>query len=283
MKRLLIALALGLFFPSFTAECTMTYIPQTVELSAAHTPEEQFLLDMTACTYGSQHGDTVDITGDFPEKSTWNIPEDAQRGYVFRISLQEDSPFSPQELCTSVEQFAPDLPFAHPVGQIQSLRQLGRTAPQEGETLYIDMTGFWGTDGGWQDVTSRKQFRDPAMPVGMAEQFVSPQYLYETYLCPGSPYSFQSSRFLGQSGQAEDAPAFYAAEDGVILILSQPTVGALVDAKLADVVLQHADGSTEGAYRVESRSESQLVLVANRNWRGERPYRAPVITCTCEP
>ena len=60
------------------------------------------------------------------------------------------------------------------------------------DDLWFDMS-WWGVtaaDGSnWASVNDNTMVRDPAVPEGQDEDYVSAKYLYETYLAPGAPYS----------------------------------------------------------------------------------------------
>lgn len=70
-------------------------------------------------------------------------------------------------------------------------------ALREGETVYIDMGAFWGLDCGWQSIDSEELFRDAEVAEGEREDYVSPSYVYNTYLADGAPYAAYQTTFTG--------------------------------------------------------------------------------------
>lgn len=80
------------------------------------------------------------------------------------------------------------------------------------EDLYVDINGFWGittADGKtYASVTDETLIRDPAVPKGENEDFVSAKYLYENYLADGAPYEGYQSEYLGTATSYPDGVDF---------------------------------------------------------------------------
>ena len=170
---------------------------------------------------------TKDIKASNPE---FGIPETAESGYAYKIMLNPNATWddgTPITAETYVESFkrllnpkALNYRAADWYGQTLSIAgaenynlqgtnkyaaigkpvsQWAETEGNDPETLYVDMS-FWGVmapDGTkYAAVTDDTMVRDPAVPEGEDEDYVSGKYLYDTYLGPGCPYESYSKQYL---------------------------------------------------------------------------------------
>lgn len=155
----------------------------------------------------------------------------------------------------------------------------------QGEGLYLDMTGFWELDCGWQPIGSEKLFRDPAVEEGALEEFVSPAYLYQTYLADGSLYDAYQTTFVGVArdpvARAEWADVGIRAEgDHQLQLLTQtPVTAQELMQKLSRCFLvpesydlaygmDPADYLSCGPYILAEATAQGLTFTRNENWYG---------------
>ena len=91
----------------------------------------------------------------------------------------------------------------------------------KGLTVYIDVENSWGLDvadavtpiegaiGNWVPITDDTLIRDPAVPEGTDEDYVSAKYLHDNYFGPSGPYSSDGLDVVGTiSGQYPDELSF---------------------------------------------------------------------------
>lgn len=155
----------------------------------------------------------------------------------------------------------------------------------QGEMLYLDMTGFWELDCGWQRVDSEELFRDPAVEEGSQEEFVSPSYLYQTYLADGTLYDAYQTTFVGVArdpvARADWADVgIRAAGDHQLQLLTQsPVTAQELMQKLSRCFLipetydgaygmDPADYLSCGPYILAEATAQGLNFTRNENWYG---------------
>lgn len=240
-----------------------------------------------------------DVTADF--SGTYGIPEDARRGYAFRIPLQEHAcredgtPITAEEFLFAIRQSFQEgtgwqfLAGAEQIrdgklkegSHIVSLQELGFSDVSAAwaagyRDFYVDLDGFWGLSSGWRSVSDHTRFRDYAMPGALNEAFVSAAYLYRNYLMDGMESSYYQSEFVGtcqKSGAAytpEDLGVLTEQPHAFILILRAPSTASSVAKELCSLYLP---GNSYGPYRVSAVSETELTLEPNPHWWGEADMR----------
>ena len=168
----------------------------------------------------------VDVTGDVkaahPE---FGIPDSATSGYAWKVKLRDDlkwddgTPITAQTFVDSFERLLrPELlnyraadyyegqyPIANSKhyalsgqGVFTSFASMGTTyadfiaAGHTDDEVVIDMNGFWGVTAAdkhtYGYITDDNMVRDPAVPEGEDEDYVSPKYLWDNYLGPNGGY-----------------------------------------------------------------------------------------------
>ena len=155
----------------------------------------------------------------------------------------------------------------------------------QGESLYLDMTGFWELDCGWQPLDSQELFRDPAVEAGDPEASVSPGYLYQTYLADGMLYDTYQTTFVGVArnpvAKAEwaDVGIRAAGEHQLELLTQQSMSGQDLMQKLSRCFLipQSYDGAygmapadylSCGPYILTEATAERLLFTRNESWYG---------------
>ena len=155
----------------------------------------------------------------------------------------------------------------------------------QGERLYLDMTGFWELDCGWQPIDSEELFRDPAVEEGSLEEFVSPGYLYQSYLADGTLYDAYQTTFVGVARnpvpKADWADVgIRAVGDHQLELLTQwPMSAAALTQKLSRCFLipesydgaygmDPADYLSCGPYILTEATAEGLTFARNENWYG---------------
>lgn len=299
------------------------------------TPEKEFLLDLTTeplyrLSADGQIGPAfasypVDVTGEYAGDSAYGVPAEAVRGYAFRIDLNENAcwedgtPITADDFLFTMEQLwktgknydnlanaeAIRSGTASETGDVISLEEAGFSSVTEAQNagytdFFLDTTHFWGLDAGWQPVSSRTRLQDYAIPSGLLEYFVSPAYLYSTYLADGKEFDHWQGEFIGIHTETtepltyEDLGFLKTGEHQLTLVLTQPTTATALALELADFHLVRqsiwsnaygtsaADYSAYGPYRVESASTELITLVRNENWYGQTDPQAPALI-RCRP
>lgn len=249
-----------------------------------------------------------DVTAEYA--GSYGIPAGTIRGYAFAITLREGvlwdngTALTAADWCYTAEKLletgAFPLEIANyeayrrgdtlPASRIVSLQDAGYATVTEAEEagyhdFYIDTTWFWGLDTGWFRVTDRTRLFDAAIPSGCEEMYITPAYLYRTYLGENGSQKLFQSEFVGipaESGAAltmADVGLF--AEDGrLILILQEQAAASTVALALSGLYPVPMGTQTEaygtaasyhacGPYRIESVSDTELVLIPNSLWNGE--------------
>lgn len=181
--------------------------------------------------------------------------------------------------------------------------------------LWIDMTNFWNVpapDGGqWASVTDDTMVRDPAIPEGENEDYVSAKYLYETYFAPGAIYEAYAGEYLATriaypAGVSYDTVGLYKSGDyQITLVLDKSLAGFqllyhltsnwIVYQPLYDACLSQVEGTdawtssyctskettiSYGPYKMTAYTADQsLRLERNETWYGytdgQHIYRDP--------
>lgn len=298
MKPLKAALAALLLAAAVTTApeteyvCNFKQLPGAMPLYEARTEEEEFFLRLTACYLWDGAEAPEDITAEFQDKERWGIPADAERGFVFRIRPMAASPVTADQLAFSVEAYldsgsCPErltrLVYTLP-GSIESLAEAGFASVEQAQaagfdTFFVDTDGFWGLEAGWRSIADRTRLRDWAVPAGANEMYVTPAYLYSRYLQTGGVYEKMQPEFVGVA-LSESRHTGILTEDGsLILIFPVGTTASVVEADLAEVILQDGGGTTWGPYAVAERRQDTLLLTRSDSWWGEYPCEAPSITC----
>lgn len=158
-------------------------------------------------------------------------------------------------------------------------------AQRQGETIYIDMTALWGLDCGWQSIDSTEQFRDPEIPEGESEDYVSPSYVYNTYLADGAPYDAYQTTFTGVA-RTPVAKAAWAdvgiektGEHQLQLLTALPMTAAELMQKLSRCFLipegydlaygtDPADYLSCGPYVLEAVTGEEMTFIRSESWYG---------------
>ena len=255
-----------------------------------------------------------DITAEFQSEDSFGIPENARRGYVFRIDLNPniywedgtrvtaaDVQFT---LRTYAQQNVLNLAIAgmkdyllgvqKPSGDVMSLQNAGFSSMEEAEAagyrhFYLDMTHFWGLDGGWVSIDSRSVFHDRAIPTGINEMYITPAYLYQQHLRTGGIQDHLQSEFIGiasGSSPMTESDIGMIAKDNhqLILILEEPTTVTALTGELSRLIILKenrfglgygssvASYCSYGPYQVVTINSREIILEPNGAWRGERPY-----------
>ena len=244
-----------------------------------------------------------DVTGSHAGKS--GIPAAAERGYAYRIALDEaacwedGTPITADDYLYSVRKLFENEKTAEnwlflanasaicsgkpQVGSdIVSLRDAGFSGTGEawaaGYTeFYLDTEGFWGLGGGWKSVSDRTRLRDFAMPGGLDEYFVTPAYLYRYYLMDGAVSSYYQTEFIGicrTPGAAlttEDLGIIKKSDHELILLLQEPLTPSTLMQKLESLLLFREGNQgvlSCGPYRIVSADKSHILLEENPRWHG---------------
>lgn len=241
---------------------------------------------------------------------TYGIPGKAQRGYAYRILLNENAcfedgtPITAENYVNSIRALFEDSKTAgnllflanasairsgkhHPGSDIISLNDAGFTGIGEawsaGYTeFYLDTEGFWGLGGGWKSVSDRIRLRDYAMAGGLDEYFVSPAYLYRYYLMDGAISSYYQTEFIGicrTPGEAmtiDDLGIVKVDDHEIILLLQEPLTPSTLMQKLETLPLfwdHHDSFLSYGPYRIVSATKNELLLEPNPYWYGSADPR----------
>lgn len=293
------------------------------------TEEKEFLLNMTSDRLYHVGADgeiipsmassmPVDVTAQYAGNSQYGVPAEAVRGYAFQIDLneiacwEEGTPVTADDWLFSVKQYWNDgksyvnlydegsvsLIGEEDAQRVVSLKEAGFTtvieAREAGFTdFFVDVSRFWGLSGGWKSVEDRTRLRDYAIPSGLNEFFVSPAYLYETYLAEDRMYERWQGEMVGVCPESGAEPAtrnlglVKTGDHQITLILSEPTTVTALALDLGqyrplpEAIWSESYGTPAsgywacGPYRVESADMEQIVLVRNENWYGKMDSQQP--------
>lgn len=297
----------------------MDILPGTWNPLSDMTAEKEFLLEMTSGSLYRVEAGTVipamaaampgDVTAEYA--GSFGIPADAVRGYAFRVDLNEGACWEDgtpitaedwlftigkyQESEKSYVNFATEekLPAN---AEVISLAGTGFSSAAEaleaGYTgLYVNVTGLWGLEGGWRSVADRTRLRDHAIPSGLDEFYVTPAWLYETYLAEGRQYARWQGEMLGICIDTPERTTgcFKTGEYQLTLILEEPAAASALALRLArmrplreslwgpEYATSPAGYSACGPYRVETVEPGLITLVKNERWYGKTPPDAPAL------
>ncbi len=180
-------------------------------------------------------GEPVDVTAqvkkDHPE---YNIPESAESGYAWEVTLRDDLCFdnghkiTPDTYIESLKRLldpkllnyrasdAYDGTYAIAnakeyalagVANFKSFDDAGTDYEAyiaDGHTddeVFVDLDGFWGVSAAngkkYAAITDDTMVRDPAVKEGDPEAYVSAKYLWDNYLAPGQVYEAYASTYTG--------------------------------------------------------------------------------------
>lgn len=284
-------------------------------------------------------GMPVDVTAEYA--GSYGIPEGSEAGYAYEIALNPDACWangaditaddyveSMKRLLSSemkhyrasvwfsgqlVLAGAYDYYMQDQAGEViyQSLADAGYSsvaeAANDGITdFYLDLDGYWGLECGWQNIASEEAFRDEAIEEGEKEDYVSPKYIYETYLADGADYAAYQTSFVGIVEEQirevtwEDVGILKTDTYKIVLVLEKPLSAGNLAANLRGCFLVNMDlydrdpaaYGTDGAhylscgpYTLTGSDSRGLYFERNENWYGysdgqhEGQYQADAITC----
>lgn len=291
------------------------------------TPEAAFLQELTGGGMYRLSGDgkeissdlatdMQDVTAEYAGDDRYGVPENAVRGYAFRITLNENACWDDGQSITAdhwinsakklLDAGDQDLYFlANAEGyvtgathqpQMIPLAEAGYgsvTAAQEAgiTEFFVDVEHYWGLGEGWYPVQDITRLRDYAMTQGYSEMYVSPAWLYNRYLAEGQPYAYFQGEFVGIAGDGvaltwEDVGLVKTGDYELTLILEMPDTRSSLASKLRNVTLIRDNcryngaesGASYGPYRVEEVTEQGIVLEQNPAWWGE-PGQYEQILC----
>ena len=304
-----------------TAVKSMQSLPATISPMTPSTEEKVFLRSLTSVPLYTVTGDGIwepvlaaalpeDVTA--AHHGTFGIPSGAQRGYAYSITLQENAcwedgtAITAEDILFSVrklfenESTAGDWLFLsgaaairdgkqHPGSEIVSLREAGfssvTAAWNAGYTdFFVDTDGFWGLGNGWKAVSDRIRLRDFAMPDGLDEYFVTPAYLYRSYLMDGAISSRQQPDFIGvwsvpgKVYDMDDLGILATGEKELVLLMQKPITARTLMQKLESLFLLRSGEDADtllsyGPYRIASADPEEILLERNHNWWGEADSR----------
>lgn len=281
----------------------------------------------------------VDVTADY--LGSYGVPENAAEGYAYEIALNPDAcwsdgtPITAEDYVESMKRLlsseskhyrasvwfsgqlvlagAYDYYMQDQAGEViyQTLADAGYSsvaeAANDGVTaFYVDMDGYWGLECGWQDITSEQKYRDEAIAQGEKEDFVSPKYIYETYLADGADYAAYQTSYVGIVEEEirevtwENVGILKTTENKIVLILEKPLSAGNLAANLRSCFLVKTDlydwdpaayGTDAahylscGPYVLTGIDSRGLYFARNEGWYGysdgahQGQYQATAISC----
>ena len=280
------------------------------------TPEAVFIQDLTGGGLYRLSGDgkTIsssyaalpkDVTAEYA--GTFGVPENAVRGYAYRISLSgsacwdDGTPITADDWMLSGKKMLEGdhetlLILANAAGyrkgethdpQIISLGDAGynsvAAAQEAGITdFYVDVEHYWGLGDGWRSITDITRLKDYAMTLGYPEMYVSAAWLYSRYLANERSQAYFQSEFVGIAGEGvpltlDDVGLLKTGDYELVLILEEPETASSLAAKLEnfrlireDSTYRSAAGSASyGPYRVAEVTSESIRLEKNPNWWGK--------------
>lgn len=296
-----------------TAVRYMEALPGNWSIESPQTPEKEFLRSMTTTAlYSVADGEVAPGFAAMPEDvtteylGTYGIPLDAQRGYAFRIRLDDNvfwedgTAVTVEDVLFAVEKLLPEYmwlagaeEFAagweRETDNVISLENVGFASVEEAREagynrFYVDMAEFWGLEAGWGSSNDRTRVQDYAMPAGLAEMYVTSGYLYTRYLADGMSYDHLQAEFVGVSAEPEnrmtmeDVGILAAGEQEFVVIAAEPMTARMAALKLSQLCLFRQELYGEdygtsaetycsyGPYRVVSASAEEIVLERNAFW-----------------
>lgn len=318
--------------PQTIAVCEMETLPGSWNPLGERTAEAELILSLTADRLYrlTPEGEIVtslaaslprDVTAEYA--GSFGIPADARRGYAFAIDLNENGcwedgkPIQADDYLFTIEKMLENGSFSlnlsnwdaysqgapTPGTSIVSLAEAGYASVREAEDagfteFFVDTDHFWGLACGWMPITDRSRMQDTAIPSGLDELFVSPAYLYETYLRDGGIQSVFQSEFVGVAVDEgapltlEDVGLFQVSGEQFVLVLAEPATASTVALGLSELIPVRQDLYGEnygtsaetylscGPYRVVSANSSQILLEPNPQWMGTwEVFEADSIRC----
>lgn len=249
-----------------------------------------------------------DVTAQFA--GHYGIPKTAVRGYAFAIPLRDRAcwddgrPLSAGDWVYTIEMLLKrdllPLDIANydayrqgetgPAAQIVSLEDAGYSSLTDAQAagirdFYVETNVFWGLDAGWCRVTDRTRLFDPAIPSGCEEMYVTPAYLFQTYLTNSGGLKYFQKQFVGVPA-ADGEPMTMADvgllvwEDQLVLVLQDRTTPSQLALALTSFypVQQGADPDRYGTagyytgcgeYRIISANAKEILMVPSAFWTGE--------------
>lgn len=260
------------------AICYMDTLPGNWSVESAQTPEKEYLRQLTTTAlYRVENGEMAAGLASLPEdvtaeyRGTYGIPSDAQRGYAFRVSLDErvswedgaavtadDVLFAAEKLLLSescaqdhlwiagAEEFARN--WERTTDHVVSLEEAGFESVTDAQEagynrFYVDMANFWGLEAGWISADSRARVQDYAMPAGLNEMYVTSGYLYSQYLAQGRNYDYLQAEFIGVSAEPEnrmtmeDVGILMTGEREFVVIAREPVTVQVAAERLSKLCL----------------------------------------------
>ena len=287
-------------------------------------------------------GKPLDVTTAYAGDSVYGVPADTETGYAYRIDLNPDAcwddgtPIDADTYLNSMEQmlssetknpraagyYSGQLCIANAYAYFMqdqvgtstycTLAEAGYSSVAEAENdgiehFFLDMNSFWGLDCGWISIASMVEYRDEAVQKGEKEDYVSAQYLYETYLADGTAYSAYQTTFVGipvKKVEKMDFSKVGLLKTGkyqITLVLEKPispealqcclTTGWLVKGD-ADPMTYGTSVETSpscGPYRLTELGTKDFRLERNETWYGytdgnhEGQYQSTAVYCRVIP
>lgn len=249
-----------------------------------------------------------DVTAQFA--GHYGIPKTAVRGYAFAIPLRDGACWDDGRALTAgdwtytiemlLKQDLLPLDVANyhayrqgetgPAAQIVSLEEAGYRSMEEAQAagirdFYVETNVFWGLDAGWLRTTDRTRLYDPAIPSGCEEMYVTPAYLFQTYLSNAGGLKYFQKEFVGVPA-ADGEPMTMADvglmvwEDQLMLVLQDRTTPSQLALALAPFYPIPQGVKTErygtagyytgcGEYRIVSVTKEEILMVPSSFWTGE--------------
>lgn len=280
--------------------------------------EAEFLQDLTGGSLKISSDlvtDFQDVTAEYAGNELYGIPENAVRGYAYRITLNEnacwddETPINANSWLNAARELLENgsedlLILANAKGcldgsnrtQVVSLGEAGygsmAAAQEAGITeFFVDVEHYWGVGSGWSSIYDITRYRDYAMTLGCKELYVSPAWLYYNHLADEQYYAYFQSEFLGVAVDGdpltwEDVGMVKTGNHELTLILEEPATSSYLASKLENIRLTREKcaymgpevGASYGPYRVVEVSEQGILLERNPAWWGE-PGQYDQILC----
>lgn len=259
--------------------------------------------------------DIQDVTREYVGNDLYGVPENATRGYAYRLILNENACWDDEEpinasrwmdaIRNQLEAGNEDLLIlanarAYLQGtnrtQVISLGEAGYgtvAAAQEAgiAEFFVDVEHYWGLGQGWSPISDITRYRDHAMGLGNKEMYISPAWLYTRHLADEQPYAYFQSEFVGISSEGEvmtweDVGLVATGPYELTLILETPAAASYLASKLENIRFTREKcgyvgpevGSSYGPYRVVKVNETGILLERNPAWWGE-PGQYDQILC----
>lgn len=247
-----------------------------------------------------------DVTAEYAGDDRFGVPENTQRGYAFRFSIQPDlfwedgKSVTADDVRNAVLERLEDFCWIANAGayldgqerlaeEVISLQEAGFASASDAREagfsqFYIDLSGFWGLESGWRSVEDRQRVLDNAMTPGLDEMYVTPAYLYQNYLVEGMSLDYFQSAYLGVAARrealtTEDVGLLKTGELELVIITAEAVTPQTVAARLAQLKPVRSDfEGCYGPYRVTDEGADEIRLERNPYWQGE-DYPADVIRC----